>query len=770
MSKEFKYKAFITYAHRDEEKARWLRKKLENFRVPKHLVGKNSPFGPVPSRLYPIFRDRDELAGAAQLGPLIEQALHDSSHLVVLCSPHAVKSRWVNEEIRMFKAMGKADRVLCLVLEGEPMAEDVKNDPEKECLPLAARRRIDPKGEITDQIHEPGAADLREDADGEKDGLLKVIAGLLGIGLDELKQRDMLARQRRLAWVATASTTLALSAIGLSVYAFYQQQQASLARASAVSERQAAEEELAKTQTITNFVQELFVSLDPQNTAGMDTELLKAMLDQGSKRAAELSVEPEVEAEIRYCLGKTYRSIRSYEKAQIELERVLILFAEKIRKELPTRLEAMNEIAMVHEALGNYLEAEPMMVQMLEQRSRELGSDHVDVIDAQIDLATVFRRIGKFEQAEDRCTETLSLLSDQNRTQEDPLMLKCKTELSKIYIAREKISQAESLIRNVFELSRLHIGENNVLSLRRGQVLVEALRKSDKLDDAEKLSKELVSKLTSILGETHPDTLGAMDSLAEIVAGRKDLDRALELYLRIEGAKEEALGDMHPETLATLKAISRIYRLQEKLEEAEKVQAAVKQRLETKYGLEHPETLRAMNELADLYLALGKEDDAFALSERTLDIELEVMGEQDPMTLQTMFRIGKLHYLANRKDAAMEALGDTLAKQEKLLGFDNAEATTTRDLLNEILSERVTTKVLEENPEVYETENLIGPTLPTVLADFDNNESNQSNPVSMNLESNSSESNQQLQSDFLKGLSEEGEQNESFPVPDYQAD
>ena len=146
------------------------------------------------------------------------------------------------------------------------------------------------------------------------------------------------------------------------------------------------------------------------------------------------------------------------------------------------------------------------------------------------------------------------------------------------------------------------------------------------------------------------------------------------------------------------------------------------------------------------------------------------MGEQDPMTLQTMFRIGKLHYLANRKDAAMEALGDTLAKQEKLLGFDNAEATTTRDLLNEILSERVTTKVLEENPEVYETENLIGPTLPTVLADFDNNESNQSNPASMNLEPNSSESKQQLQSDFLKSLSEEGEQNESLPVPDYQTD
>ena len=103
MNSNFKYRAFITYAHKDEEKARWLRKKLESFKIPKHLVGRSTRFGSIPSRLYPIFRDRDELAGAAQLGPLIEQALEDSSHLIILCSPNAVQSRWVNEEIKMFQ-------------------------------------------------------------------------------------------------------------------------------------------------------------------------------------------------------------------------------------------------------------------------------------------------------------------------------------------------------------------------------------------------------------------------------------------------------------------------------------------------------------------------------------------------------------------------------------------------------------------------------------------------------------------------------------------
>ena len=706
MNSSFKYRAFLTYAHKDEEKARWLRKKLENFRVPKHLIGQNSPFGPIPSRLYPIFRDRDELAGAAQLGPLIEQALGESSHLIILCSTHAVQSRWVNEEIRMFKAMGKQNRVLCLILSGDPMVEDSKGDSLNECIPLAARREVNQEGEITNQIHEPAAADLRESADGEKNSLLKLVAGLIGVGLDELKQRDLLARQKRLARIAFFSAFLAISAISLAVYAMFQQQQAKIARANAEIERQQTEVELAKTQTITAFVQNLFISLDPQNTAGMDTQLLKTMLDQGSRRANELAGKPEIEAQIRLCLGQTYRSIRSYEKAEIELERVLTLYHRPDHLNLTTRLQAMNEIAMVHEALGNYVEAEPMLEELLMRRTQSLGSDHNDVIDTQINLAIVYRRIGKLEQAENRCTQSLSLLNDQNRSQDDPMLLRCMTELSKIYLASDKILQAESLARNTYEKSRLRFGAKNPKSLRRGQVLVECLGKLGRLDDAQTLSISIVSSLQLALGQSHPDTLGAMDSLANIAAARSDFNLALEQYLEILERKEQALGSMHPETLNTLNATAVIYRKLDMLEEAKKAQYMVYQRLQEKYGHEHPETLRSMNELADLHIELGEDESAFSISERALEIERAIMGEQDPMTLNTLFRIGKLHYLAERTDEAMVILGETLSKQEKLLGFDNAEVTLTRDLLNRILGERATAiKVTEDlYPSTGETE------------------------------------------------------------------
>ena len=699
MENSFKYRAFITYAHEDEEKARWLRKKLEGFSVPKNLVGQKGKFGKIPSRLYPIFRDRDELPGSAQLGSIIEQALQDSSHLIVLCSPHAVKSRWVNEEIRLFKQMGKGDRILCLILDGEPMAEDLVHSKGKECLPLAVRRKIDQDGNLVDEIDEPGAADLRDSGDGEKDAVLKIVAGLLGLGLDEIKQRDIIARQRKLALITAFSVLFAFSGIALATYAFFQQQKANQAQATAIEERKGALEELAKQEVVTQFVQSLFFSLDPQNTSGMDTELLKTMLDQGVKRADELSSEPQMEANIRTLIGKTYRSIRAYDQSQEQLEKAIGLF----EGESQIRSEALTELALVHEALGNYLQAEPMLAVLLERKTKELGENHDEVIDAKIDLSTVYRRIGKVEKAENLCVSALTIIRDQNRSTEDPRMLKCMNELAKIFLSRDKIAQAESMSRNVFERSRLSLGEKSSVSLIRGQVLVEALRKGGKLDEAEELSVSLVASMEEILGPTHPDTLGAMDALAEIVVSRKDLARGLDLYEQILDSKERMLGEQHPETLSTLKAIARILRLQDLPEEAEEIQFTVYTRLKRKNGLEHPETLRAMNELADLYLDSGKQLDAFQLSNETLIIELRIMGELDPMTLQTRYRIGKLHYLAERKEEAMEELGDVLAKQEKLLGFDHSEVTKTRDLLNEILAERATPVIfLDQNstPEI----------------------------------------------------------------------
>ena len=67
----FKYRAFISYSHRDERWAAWLHKSLERYRVPRRLVGRATPMGAVPARIAPVFRDREELPTATDLSRVV---------------------------------------------------------------------------------------------------------------------------------------------------------------------------------------------------------------------------------------------------------------------------------------------------------------------------------------------------------------------------------------------------------------------------------------------------------------------------------------------------------------------------------------------------------------------------------------------------------------------------------------------------------------------------------------------------------------------------
>ena len=215
-----RYFAFLSYSHKDEELAEWLHSQLERFRVPSTLAGRLTENGVIPKRLTPIFRDQHELAAAGDLGEEIEEALANTQFLIVLCSPAAAKSHWTNAEIETFKRTRPDGCVLAAIAEGEPFASDTPGREAEECFPPALRHKFDRRGRPTGRRAEPLAADLRGEGEARRLGLLKLIAGMLGVGLDDLVQRETTRRQRRLAMVAAASvagmaitSTLAITAI-----------------------------------------------------------------------------------------------------------------------------------------------------------------------------------------------------------------------------------------------------------------------------------------------------------------------------------------------------------------------------------------------------------------------------------------------------------------------------------------------------------------------------------------------------------------------------
>jgi MTH538 TIR-like domain (DUF1863) len=210
MADEFKYVAFISYSHLDKKWGDWLHRALESYRVPRRLVGTAGRDGPVPRRLFPVFRDREELPTAADLGEQINDALANSACLIVVCSPNSAKSIWVNQEILTFKRMGRDNRILAIIVDGEPNASDKTGLAAAECFPPALRFQLMDDGELGTLRTEPLAADARPDADGRNNAKLKLVAGLLGVNYDALKRRD----ERRQAIRRLALATVAAAVLG----------------------------------------------------------------------------------------------------------------------------------------------------------------------------------------------------------------------------------------------------------------------------------------------------------------------------------------------------------------------------------------------------------------------------------------------------------------------------------------------------------------------------------------------------------------------------
>ena len=213
--RDSRYMAFISYSHRDEQWCKWLHQSLEGFRVPRELVGRENAWGEVPPRVFPVFRDREELSASSELSDSIRAALHESRFLLVICSRAAAKSFWVNQEIKLFKSVAGSRRVLCIIVDGEPHA----SNPDDECFPEAVKYEVTNTGEMTEVPCEPMAADARVHGDGKVSAKLKVLAAVLGVRYDDLRQREKVReRQQRVRSVVLLTCALLIVGAVFGVY------------------------------------------------------------------------------------------------------------------------------------------------------------------------------------------------------------------------------------------------------------------------------------------------------------------------------------------------------------------------------------------------------------------------------------------------------------------------------------------------------------------------------------------------------------------------
>jgi hypothetical protein len=207
------YDAFVSYSHaKDKPIAAALQSVVQKLGKPWYR-----------RRALRVFRDDTSLSATPSLWPAIEQALGQSRYLILLASPEAAASPWVNKEVAYWLEHKGADTLLIAVTDGSLVWDNASNDftsRDGTTLPPALKGRF---------AAEPKWVDLAAYRDGadKRDARFTELAADFAAAIHGMPKEDLLSqevkqqrRALRLAWSAAVSLLfLAVAAAAAGVLA-----------------------------------------------------------------------------------------------------------------------------------------------------------------------------------------------------------------------------------------------------------------------------------------------------------------------------------------------------------------------------------------------------------------------------------------------------------------------------------------------------------------------------------------------------------------------
>lgn len=360
---------------------------LETHSIPKNLNLTDA------KKLSPIFRDTTELTAHHDLSEKIREAVQRSKYLIVLCSPAAKQSHWVNEEIRLFRKLHGEASILSVLAEGTP----------KTSFPPA----------LLEGGREPLAANLGGGKDSFKLGTTQLAASMLGVGLDTLIRRETKRRRRRLQLI-TASA-LAFSGV-MGVTAF-----------TAVEARNDAQDSRAQAESLVEYmITDLKEKLEPVGRLDiLDSVGDKAVNYYDTQELKQLNNESRLrQARSRHIIAQVALDAKNMVKAEQEIETAFSLTQEILSRnpDDPSSMFAHAQSEYWMGALNymnkNYGEALPYWnnYNVLGRKLYELDPLNVDwVMEAasgENNLGLLSRRIGNLAVAQSHYEKAAQLVEE----------------------------------------------------------------------------------------------------------------------------------------------------------------------------------------------------------------------------------------------------------------------------------------------------------------------------------------------------------------------
>ncbi|MDP1678667.1 MAG: TIR domain-containing protein [Candidatus Nitrotoga sp.] len=210
--------AFISYSRKDKVFASLVEKALENYTPPKSSA--------ISQKRLDIFRDEEDFTGT-DYHKAVNKHLQESRKLILICSPAARASRYVNDEVRIFAEANGSDNIIPILLGGIPNNEASSEQDVEKAFPDTLVEIIQMPLAISYIGFQPNKDKVNK---GKYDGSwFSLLANLYDIGRGEIEQRERKrqAHIRNLWIIGLGSAVVILSVfLGLAVFNWLEAEQA----------------------------------------------------------------------------------------------------------------------------------------------------------------------------------------------------------------------------------------------------------------------------------------------------------------------------------------------------------------------------------------------------------------------------------------------------------------------------------------------------------------------------------------------------------------
>ena len=311
------------------------------------------------------------------------------------------------------------------------------------------------------------------------------------------------------------------------------------------AERDRAQREAAKALKASELLMGLLTSADPFATRGTREPTVRGLLDAGAEQVQrDLTGQPDLQAEMLTMMGRTYRRLGEYEKAQALLEQALVSGERAFGAEHVRVAATLHDLGVLFEDKGDSAEAARSLERALDMRRRLLGPEHADVAVTLAELGRVYQDGGGNRRAEPVHREALAIrrkvLGDRDR--ETAVSM---SDLASVLRLNGDLQAAQTIYEQCLEINRTSRGEEhpNTLTTLHDMALIAASRGDRRM--AESLLRDVWARQPAALGDGHPIIATTLNNLARVLtaSGRYDeAAAALQEALRIA---RPALGSRH---------------------------------------------------------------------------------------------------------------------------------------------------------------------------------------------------------------------------------